>query len=94
MKIEGIASLPIRGLGTRLLCLELKNAQLRRRAASGDPAAPSEAAASPPHLTCLQRCIRNSSSLEGDQVRRGVGWGAKGEGCGASLEGWGGKVEG
>lgn len=77
---ETTAPLPIRALGTRRPCLELKNAPLRRRAASGDPEVPREAT-SPPHLTCPHSLIRNNSSLEENQVRRGFGCGGKGVGC-------------
>lgn len=77
---ETTAPLPIRALGTRRPCLELKNAPLRRRAASGDPEVPHEAT-SPPHLTCPHSLIRNNSSLEENQVRRGFGCEGRGVGC-------------
>ena len=77
---EAIAPLPIRALGTRQRCLELKNARLRRRAASGDLGVPR--VTSPPRPTYPQRYTRNNSFLEGDQVRRGVVCGGRREGCG------------
>lgn len=87
---ETTAPLPIRALGTRRLCLELKNARLRRKAGFGVPEVPREAT-SPPHLTCPHSLTRNNSSLEENQVRKGVA--VKGEGWSASSErsggGWG-----
>lgn len=69
---ETTAPLPIRALGTRRPCLELKSVRLRRKAASGDPEVPREAT-SPRHLMCPHSLTRNNSSLGESQVRRGVG---------------------
>lgn len=69
---ETTAPLPIRALGTRRPCLELKSVRLRGKAASGDPEVPREAT-SPRHLMCPHSLTRNNSSLGENQVRRGVG---------------------
>ena len=79
---ETTAPLPIRALGTRRLCLELKSARQRRKAGFGDPEVPHEVT-NPPHPTFPHSLTRNNSSLEENQVRKGVGEGRErgGVGC-------------